>query len=244
MNSIYVWWYYFAVRRGKSNPTRFYFLVNVLRIYITWFTFFISIFLIGDHSSIWPLPIRLEKLYFSAAFSYPLIITTKTNTLQPLYKKRCFPLKSSLESVCKTTINYRFVTVYWRSTCKKTLLFSRVRSNHPEVFCKKGALGNFAKFTRKPLCQSLLRPKILLKKRLAQVFSYEFCEISKNIFLYRTPLVVASIELVMKKFRKKEISQNQFLTQIVWEFSKLIFNADSMKSSSLNYYKFFLQRNP
>ena len=188
--------------------------------------------------------VRKTAENFSAVFSYPLIITTKTNTLHPMYKKRCFPLKSSLESVCKTTINYRFVTVYWRSTCKKTLLFSRVRSNHPEVFCKKGALGNFAKFTRKPLCQSLLRPETLLKKRLAQVFSYEFCEISKNIFLYRTPLVVASIELVMKKFRKKEISQNQFLTQIVWEFSKLIFNADSMKSSSLNYYKYFLQRNP
>ena len=183
MNSIYVWWYYFAVRRGKSNPTRFYFLVNVLRIYITWFTFFISIFLIADHSSIWPLPIRLEKLYFSAAFSYPLIITTKTNTLQPMYKKRCFPLKSSLESVCKTTINYRFVTVYWRSTCKKTLLFSRVRSNHPKVFRKKGVLGNFAKFTRKRLCQSLLRPATLLKKILWQrCFPMNFAKFLRTSF--------------------------------------------------------------
>ena len=183
MNSIYVWWYYFAVRRRKSNPTRFYFLVNVLRIYITWFTFFISIFLIGDHSSIWPLPIRLEKLYFSAAFSYPLIITTKTNTLQPMYKKRCFPLKSSLESVCKTTINYRFVTVYWRSTCKKTLLFSWVRSNHPKVFCKKGVLGNFAKFTRKRLCQCLLRPATLFKKILwHRCFPMNFAKFLRTSF--------------------------------------------------------------
>ena len=43
----------------------------------------------------------------------------------------------------------------------------------PEVFCKKGVLGTFAKFTGKHLCQSLifnkvagLRPATLLKKRL------------------------------------------------------------------------------
>ena len=38
----------------------------------------------------------------------------------------------------------------------------------------KGALRNFEKFTGKHLCQSLLFNK---------VFSYEFCEISKNTFL-------------------------------------------------------------
>ena len=30
------------------------------------------------------------------------------------------------------------------------------------------------------------------KETLAQVFSYEFCEISKNTFFYRAPLVAAS----------------------------------------------------
>ena len=28
-------------------------------------------------------------------------------------------------------------------------------SSRPEVFCKKGVLENFAKFTRKQMCQSL-----------------------------------------------------------------------------------------
>ena len=49
----------------------------------------------------------------------------------------------------------------------------RSRSSRPEVFGKKGALRNFAKFTGKHLCQSLffnkvagLRPATLLKKRL------------------------------------------------------------------------------
>ena len=51
---------------------------------------------------------------------------------------------------------------------------------------KKGVLRNFAKFTGKQLCLSLFfnkvadRPTTLLKKTLAQVFSCEFCEISKN----------------------------------------------------------------
>ena len=47
------------------------------------------------------------------------------------------------------------------------------RSSRPEVFCKNDVLRNFAKFTRKHLCESFffnkvagLRPAILLKKRL------------------------------------------------------------------------------
>ena len=38
-------------------------------------------------------------------------------------------------------------------------------SNLPEVFCKKGVLRNFTRFTRKHLCQSLFF-KTLLKNRL------------------------------------------------------------------------------
>ena len=67
------------------------------------------------------------------------------------------------------------------------------RCSQPEVFCKKGVLKYFAKFTWKRLCQSLFFNKVLfLIKTLAQVFSGEFCEISKNIFSYRTPPIAAS----------------------------------------------------
>ena len=55
----------------------------------------------------------------------------------------------------------------------------------PEVFCKKGVLRNFAKFTGKHLCQSLFFNKacnFIKEETLAQVLSCEFCEISKNIF--------------------------------------------------------------
>ena len=78
-----------------------------------------------------------------------------------------------------------------------------LRSSRPNVFCKKGVFRQFAKFTGKHLCQSLffnkvagLRPKacnFIKKESLAQVFSCEFCEISKNTFSYRTPPLAASI---------------------------------------------------
>ena len=68
------------------------------------------------------------------------------------------------------------------------------------MFYEKRCLRNFAKFTEKHLYQSLyfnkvagLRPVTLLKiETLAQVFSFEFCEISKKTFSYRTPSVAAS----------------------------------------------------
>ena len=45
------------------------------------------------------------------------------------------------------------------------------------------------------------------KETLAQVFSCEFCEISKNIFLYRTPLVAASADAVWKLYFTLEIDE-------------------------------------
>ena len=58
----------------------------------------------------------------------------------------------------------------------------------PDIFCKKGVLRNFAKFTGKHLYQSL-QPKacnFIKKETLAQMFSCEFWEISKNTFLQNT----------------------------------------------------------
>ena len=66
------------------------------------------------------------------------------------------------------------------------------RSSRPDVFCKKGVLRNFAKFTGKHLCQSLYFNKVA-GLGLAQVFSCEFCEFSRNNFSYRIPLVVAFV---------------------------------------------------
>ena len=59
------------------------------------------------------------------------------------------------------------------------------------MFCKTGVLRDCTKFTGKDLRQSLFF-NIVAGLRLALVFSCEFCEISKNTFLHRTPLMVAS----------------------------------------------------
>ena len=103
----------------------------------------------------------------------------------------------------------------WDSIAEKINSRRKYRGTHAEVFCNKGVLRNFAKFTGKHLCESLVFNKVaglrptLLKKRLwhrcfpeafnftkketlALVFFCEFCEISKNTFYYRTLLVAAS----------------------------------------------------
>ena len=65
------------------------------------------------------------------------------------------------------------------------------RSSRLEVFCKKGVLRNFAKFTGKHLCQSLffnkvacLRPATLLKMRLwHRCFLVNFAKFLRTSFL-------------------------------------------------------------
>ena len=63
------------------------------------------------------------------------------------------------------------------------------RSSRPEAFCKKSALRKIylllAKFIKKF--------NFIKKETLPQLFSCEFCGISKNTFSYRTPLAAASV---------------------------------------------------
>ena len=92
------------------------------------------------------------------------------------------------------------VVVLIRGRC--LLDFGGFRNSRPEVlvFCRKDALGSFAKFTEKHLCQSLffnkvagLRPAILLKKSLWHgCFPVNFAKFLRTLFFYRTPPVAAS----------------------------------------------------
>ena len=76
----------------------------------------------------------------------------------------------------------------------ETSLSYSERSSRPEVFCTKGVLKNFAKFTGKRLCQSLffneatdLRPATLLKKRLwHKRFPVDFAKFLRTSFLQNT----------------------------------------------------------
>ena len=65
-------------------------------------------------------------------------------------------------------------------------IFPGFRSSQRGFSARTGVLRNFEKFTGKHLCQSLFLIKLacnfVMKEALAQVFSCEFCEISKNTF--------------------------------------------------------------
>ena len=103
----------------------------------------------------------------------------------------CILLVHSPQTTFHRKIVYNFVWIH------------QGRSGRPEMFCKKGLLRNIAKFTGKHLCQILffnnvagLRPQVcnfIKKESLIQVFSCEFCEISKKTFSYRKPLVPAFV---------------------------------------------------
>ena len=109
--------------------------------------------------------------------------------------------------LCESTPNIQFLKFYkfclkplQLAVCSKNIIVSATcRSSRLEVFCKIGTFKNFAKFTRKHLCQSLFfnkvvgqRPTTLLKETMAQVFSCESFEFFQNTFFYRTPPVAAS----------------------------------------------------
>ena len=121
--------------------------------------------------------------------------------------------------IFKSALVYLYLSVFLAFTQFFQIVIEKdmFRRSHRRCFVTKVVLRNFAKFTGKSLCQSLflnkvadLTPETLLKKRLrhrcfpevgnfikketlAQGFFWEFCEISKNTFCYRTPPVAASV---------------------------------------------------
>ena len=101
------------------------------------------------------------------------------------------------------------------------------------MFCKKDVLRNFVKFTGKHLCQSQFFNEVadsralfnyllnlltlfIKKETLAQVFSCEFCEISKNTFFYRTPPVATLFSGSSKeKIEREWVNEKHWLLKIL-----------------------------
>ena len=99
---------------------------------------------------------------------------------------------------------------YWLSGIKQTELIQGsfsiikpiIRGSRLEVFCKKLFL-EISQNSQENACAKvsfLIKLQVqawasscIKKETQAQVFSCEFCEISKNTFFYRTPLVAASV---------------------------------------------------
>ena len=96
------------------------------------------------------------------------------------------------------TIDQRFLCCV--RICGKMTVWNQFhRSSRPEVFCKKGVLRNFAKFTRKRLCQSHvfnkvtgLRPATLLKKWL-----WHRCFPVKFAKFLRTPFIIEHLRWLL-----------------------------------------------
>ena len=81
-----------------------------------------------------------------------------------------------------------FLEIFYHFSEKEINVTFSFRSSRSELFCKKGFLKNFAKFTGKHVCQSLffnrvadLRPATLFKKRLwYRRFSVNFAKFLKT----------------------------------------------------------------
>ena len=89
------------------------------------------------------------------------------------------------------------------------------RSSILEMFCKKGVLKTFAKFTVKQLARVSFLTKLPAlacnfteKETLAQRFCYEFWDIFKKTFLYRTSPMVVSENSNGKHQCKNAVKEN------------------------------------
>ena len=90
----------------------------------------------------------------------------------------------------------KFLTYkFEKEVCKRpeTLNVKRnLEGSYRMCSVKESVLRNFAKFTGKQLCQSLKACYFIKQETLAQVFSCEFCEFSKNNFSTEHLLTAAS----------------------------------------------------
>ena len=85
---------------------------------------------------------------------------------------------------------------------------------------KKGVLKSFTKFTGEHLRQILFLTT-LSKKRLAQVFSCEFCEISKNTIFTEQLRATASFSLESRRFNERSSHQRCSVKKVFLVILKL-----------------------
>ena len=97
----------------------------------------------------------------------------------------------------------------------------------PEVFYKKGVLGNFAKFTGKHMCRSFflnsaagLRPATLLKKGLLhRCFIVNFAKFLRTLFLQNTSERLFLIKMPEAHDKKLKFNQEYKSMKIPFVFS-------------------------
>ena len=147
---------------------------------------------------------KLWRIYLSInLWKYSYRDLVKNRAFYELCGKKFIKNENNLQLVLlhyvyinlRSQYNYRGKSPNWISSLIILLikrLFGNVSSSRPEVFCKKGTLKNFAKFTGKRLCWSLFYNNIaglspeacnfIKIEILTQVLSCKFCEVVKNTF--------------------------------------------------------------
>ena len=88
------------------------------------------------------------------------------------------------------------VTCFCKTLLLRCLTVFRIRRSSQQRCSVKKLFLEISQNSQKNTCARVS----FLKKRLAQVISYEFCEISKNIFPYRIPLLAASEDTSAKTY--------------------------------------------
>ena len=111
--------------------------------------------------------------------------------------------------------NFLHSNICWNLTWSYHKNNKLKKKQPPEVFYKKSVLRNFTKFTVKHLCQIFFFNKVASsdlhfnkKETLAQVFSCEICETSKEHLFYRIPLDDCFFKTLHVHSQKIGINQN------------------------------------
>ena len=141
-------------------------------------------------------------------------------------------------------------TYCWRSLDgPRRRWHTQFRSSHRRCSVRKGVLRNFAKFTRKHLCQSLFLTKLqasacnfIKKEALAQVFSCKFCKISKNTFFIEHLWATASDSCSIPFTFIFKVTDNIIIINILLILLLLIVTDNIMKINSFtNTFQSFCQ---
>ena len=129
---------------------------------------------------------QLIRIYFFSFFLYLKLLFNRADKYRKIMlifiKKEHFHKDTSRQ----------MYNLYEKINCIINIWYQGLRSSHPAVFCKKGVLRNFTKFTGKHLCQSLyfnkvagLRPAaaLLNKKFWLRCFPVNFVKFLRTPFL-------------------------------------------------------------
>ena len=105
------------------------------------------------------------------------------------------------------------------------------RSGRPGLFCKKGVLRSFAKFTEKRLCQSLFfnkvvgpRPVTLLKKRL-----WHRCFLVNFAKFLRTSFLTEHLQWLLLHFKYLKIFKQKLKKKLIKIFLSNYYRSQSAK---------------